>query len=437
MVKKVEKKLETAPYKGVRDFYPKEMFLQKYLFERMRLTAENFGYVEYGASILEPAELYKSKTSDEIVNEQTYTFKDRGKREVTLRPEMTPTVARMIAGKRRELQFPLRWYSIPNLFRYEQPQRGRVREHFQFNVDIFGVENERAEIEIVSLAYQLLRNLGAKDTDFEIRVSDRNLLEAFWNSLSIPENKRQILARIIDKKDKISKEAFEAAISEQAGKKTSKIISALDSGYAFMETIGTSNDANKRLISIIDGLSMLGVANVIFSPTLVRGFDYYTGFVFEIFDTNKENPRALFGGGKYDKLLEIFNAEPISAVGFGAGDVTLADFLSVHGLTPEYKSVCQIYLAVLDNEYNFADIVTEKIRDHGLSVAVDYTDKTIGERIKKAVGDEIPYFIVLGSTEVKNRSIKVKKLNDRTETVFKLDETGIISLVKFVNNTNL
>src|SRR3990167_533064 len=144
-------KLETASYKGVRDFYPREMFIEKYLFERMRRTAESFGYVEYGASILEPAELYRAKTGEEIVNDQTYTFKDRGGREVTLRPEMTPTVARMIARKRRELSFPLRWYSIPNLFRYEQPQRGRIREHFQFNVDVFGVDNERADIEIASL----------------------------------------------------------------------------------------------------------------------------------------------------------------------------------------------------------------------------------------------------------------------------------------------
>ncbi|HLP44136.1 MAG TPA: ATP phosphoribosyltransferase regulatory subunit, partial [Candidatus Nanoarchaeia archaeon] len=174
-------KLETTPYKGVRDFYPQEMFLEKYLFSAMRFTAENFGYVEYGASPLEPADLYRAKTGQEIVNEQTYTFIDRGDREVTLRPEMTPTVARMIAAKRRELAFPLRWYSIPNLFRYEQPQKGRLREHYQLNVDLFGVDNERADIEIISVAYQLLKNLGAEDKDFEIQVSDRGLLNHFWD----------------------------------------------------------------------------------------------------------------------------------------------------------------------------------------------------------------------------------------------------------------
>jgi len=430
-------KIETAAYKGVRDFYPEDMYLEKYLFERMRLTAENFGYVEYGASILEPAELYRAKTGSEIVNEQTYTFKDRGDREVTLRPEMTPSVARMIAAKRRELLFPLRWYSIPNLFRYEQPQRGRIREHFQLNVDIFGIENERAEIEIVSLAYQLMKNFGAKDSDFEIRISDRNLLNFFWDSITLVESKRQPLAKLIDKKEKMSKEDFSAAVENLTGKKAPKILAALESGRTFIEAVGAENPHNKRLISIIDGLSKLGVANVVFTPTLVRGFDYYTGFVFEIFDTAPENSRSLFGGGRYDKLLEIFGVDPISAVGFGAGDVTLADFLNVHGLTPEYKPTALLYLAVLDGQFDFADIVAEKVRDLGISVAVDYTDKSIGDRIRKATGDKIPYFVAIGSSEVTSRAIKVKKLDERTETMFALDDNGLQTLSKFISNNSL
>lgn len=435
MENKPVKKLGTVPYKGVRDFYPEDMFLEKYLFEEMRSTAESFGYVEYGASVIEPAELYRAKTGDEIVNEQTYTFKDRGGRQVTLRPEMTPTVARMIAARRRRLNFPLRWYSIPNLFRYEQPQRGRIREHFQFNVDILGIDNERAEIETVSLAYQLLKNLGAKDEHFEIRVNDRDLLNKFWDSLSIAENKRRILAKIIDKKDKIPEETFEQAIEAEVGKKTSKIIAALASGRTFMETVGDGNQAGKRLVAIIDGLSKLGVSNVVLTPTLVRGFDYYTGFVFEIFDTSKENSRSLFGGGRYDKLLEIFGAEPVSAVGFGAGDVTLADFLNIRGLLPEYRPSGLIYLAVLDGEFNFADVVAEKIRDLGVSVAVDYTVRSIGDRIKKAAADRIPFFAVIGSAEAKNRTIKIKRLDNRTEMSFSLDDSGLAELAKSVTTS--
>lgn len=442
------KKIETTSYKGVRDFYPNDMFVEKFIFERMRRTAESFGYLEYGASILEPAELYRAKTGEEIVNEQTYTFTDRGGREVTLRPEMTPTVARMIAQKRRELSFPLRWYSIPNLFRYEQPQRGRIREHFQFNADIFGVENERAEIEIVSMAYQLMKDLGAKDEDFEIRVNDRNLLNFFWDSLSIPESKRTALAKIIDKKLKIPADAFAIAITAEVGeKKAPKILAALDSGRAFFELISkeagskegieassekTGLAVAERLISVIDGLSKLGVTNVIFTPTLVRGLDYYSGFVFEIFDTNPENSRSLFGGGRYDNLLQIFDAPTVPAVGFGAGDVTLRDFMETHGLVPKYRSSTLLYIAVLDGEFDFADILAEKIRNQGITVAVDYTAKSVGDRIKKASTDAIPYFTALGSAEVGELKIKIKKLDDRTETSFTLDENGITELSQMI-----
>ena len=164
-----DKKLSTESYKGVRDFYPEEMFVQKYVFERMRKAVEKFGYVEYGASVLEPAELYRAKSGEEIVNEQTYSFTDRGDREVTLRPEMTPTVARMVAARRHELAFPLRWYSIPNLFRYEKPQRGRTREHWQLNVDLFGSDDIKADTEIISVVHEIMRSLGAAENDFEIK----------------------------------------------------------------------------------------------------------------------------------------------------------------------------------------------------------------------------------------------------------------------------
>ena len=171
------KKLSTEPYKGVRDFYPEDMSTEKAIFDIWRKNCEKYGYEEYGASVLEPAELYRAKSGEEIVNEQTYTFTDRGEREVTLRPEMTPTVGRMIANKRRELTFPVRWFSIPNLFRYEQPQRGRTREHWQLNADIFGVESTSADIEIINLAYDITRAYGLKETDFEIRLNNRKVMK--------------------------------------------------------------------------------------------------------------------------------------------------------------------------------------------------------------------------------------------------------------------
>lgn len=249
--------LSTEPYKGVRDFYPEDMAIQNYIFGIWRKVAEQGGYQEYSASLLEPTEIYTEKSGAEIVNEQTFTFTDRGDRSVTLRPEMTPTLARMVAARRRNLKFPLRWYSIPNVFRYERPQRGRKREHWQLNVDLLGVAGLEGDREMISLAYSMIKAFGAKDDDFEIRINNADI-------------------------------------------------------------------SNFKDIA----------HNLVFDPELARGQTYYTGVVFEIFDTNKENGRAIAGGGRYDNLLELFEAEPVPAVGFAMGDVTMRDFLETHKLLP-------------------------------------------------------------------------------------------------------
>ena len=234
--------MNTEPYKGVRDFYPEDMFVQNYIFDAMRKAAERFGYVEYNASILEPTELYKSKTSEEIVNEQTYSFKDRGDRDVTLRPEMTPTVARMVAARRRELGFPLRWYSIPNLFRYEKPQRGRLREHFQLNVDIFGVESMAAESELISLASAVMTELKATDEMFVIRVNNRKILSYLFEYVFKLSKKQSVdLIRLVDKKNKLLPEEFATLAGKVIGNTdiTKKIIAimAADSIDGFAEVI--------------------------------------------------------------------------------------------------------------------------------------------------------------------------------------------------------
>jgi len=260
-------KLSTEPYKGVQDFYPEDMRIQNHIFSTWRKVVEEAGYEEYGASPLELTEIYSEKSGAEIVNEQTFTFTDRGGRSVTLRPEMTPTLARMVAARRKSLRFPLRWYSIPNLFRYERPQRGRRREHYQLNVDIMGIAERSADMEIVSVAYKIMRAFGARDEDFEIR-------------LNFPNGGRQDLDKFVEE------------------------------------------------------LNSNGIRNVKIDETLARGQAYYTGIVFEIFDTSPENGRSLCGGGRYDNLLEIFDAEPIPTVGFGMGDVALKDFLETHKLGP-------------------------------------------------------------------------------------------------------
>jgi histidyl-tRNA synthetase len=342
-------KLDTGPYKGVRDFYPEDQFVQNHIKSVWRKTVESFGYVEYDASILEPSEIYKEKSGEEIVNEQTYTFTDRGGREVTLRPEMTPTVARMVAARRRELGFPLRWYSIPNLFRYEATQRGRLREHWQLNADIFGVGSIEADLEVIELAYRIMRNFGAEDTDFEIRINYPN---------------------------------------------------------------GTEDD----VADVMTKLRERGIANTVYDKSLARGQAYYTGVVFELFDTNPENSRSILGGGRYDNLTALFGDEPLAAAGFGAGDVTLKDFLETHDLLPEYASSTHIYIALLSNAYSgTARELASEFREAGLNVCIDWSERKIGDQIRTADKHKIPYLIVVGEDEVTSKTFKLKNLKTGTE----------------------
>ena len=301
-------KLSTESYKGVRDFYPEDKAVQNFIFDTWRSVAKSFGYEEYDASVLEPAELYEAKSSEELVNDQTYTFIDRGERKVTLRPEMTPTIARMISAKRRNLKVPIRWFSIPNLFRYERPQKGRLREHWQLNVDLLGIDSPAADAEILSVANKVMLAFGAKKQDFEIRINSRTILNKLFNeTYNLNEEKAHAMMKLLDRKNKI--DDFDEKAADLIGRpfKTEDI------------------DASE-LDTLFKILKDQKVENALFDPTITRGFDYYTGVVFEIFDTAKGNNRSMLGGGRYDRLLEIFGDEPIPAIGFGMGDVTVRDF---------------------------------------------------------------------------------------------------------------
>lgn len=412
-------KLSTESYKGVRDFYPEDQFVQNHIIETWKDAVEKFGYQEYGASVLEPAELYKAKSGEEIVNEQTYTFKDRGERDVTLRPEMTPTVARMVAQKRRELSFPLRWYSIPNLFRYEKPQRGRLREHWQLNVDIFGVESIDAEIEIISVASSIMRSFGVDDDNFEIRVNSRKLVNAMLHDeFGFDDVTGSKLSKLIDRKSKMSHEDFEKEVNILAGAKSA----------SFIARISSREVKDKEIKDLLARLEGLGITNAVFDPTLMRGFDYYTGIVFEVFDKNPENKRALFGGGRYDDLLSIFGNDKVSAVGFGMGDVTIRDVLETYKLLPAFKPVSEIYFALMSESVSaYAQELAGKLRAEGAKVALDYSYKKIGDQIKTADKMKVPFVVVIGEEEVKSGAFKIKHLETGKEVA--VDEQGLIDAI--------
>lgn len=417
-------KLSTEAYKGVRDFYPEDMFIQKYIFERMRKAVEKFGYVEYGASVLEPAELYKEKSGEEIVNEQTYTFTDRGDREVTLRPEMTPTVARMVAAKRRELAFPLRWYSIPNLFRYEKPQRGRTREHWQLNIDLFGTDNIEADIETISVAHEVMRSFGATENDFEIRVNNRKLWNSLYKSWGLAEDVQQKLSKLIDKKNKIPNEIFEDEAKKLIPEKIEHFIKAVrETDLSNFPADIKTTDGFNEVFNLISYLHKNGIKNVVYDPTIMRGFDYYTGNVFEVFDTNPKNRRALFGGGRYDDLASLFGEDKIPAVGFGAGDVTIRDFLETHDLLPTYKPSAQLYIAIQDETCReSAEQLATLLRIHGTDVILDVSHKKLGDQIKIADRQKIPFVTAVGAEEVKSSVYRIKNLADGTEKILKAEE---------------
>jgi histidyl-tRNA synthetase len=416
------KKLSTEPYKGVRDFYPEDQYIQNEIFDTWKHVVEQFGYNEYNASVLEPAELYRQKSGEEIVNEQTYTFKDRGDRDVTLRPEMTPTLARMVAARKRELAFPLRLYSRPNLFRYENPQRGRLREHWQLNVDLFGVKSFHAEIEIISIASQITKKFGLKDTDFEVRINNRKIMNyIFSDLLALDEQKAHTLSKLIDKKEKVEKKVFEDSLTSLLGEKAAMFETLINSKN-FEEFTSRLNQTKEEhegiqeIREVMAGLQALGITNVVFDQTLMRGFDYYTGIVFEIYDLNPKNRRSVFGGGRYDDLLSIFGGDKVPAVGFGAGDVIIRDLMETYGTLPKYRNSTKLYIAVIDqNVLPFAQEVAQTARNKGVSAAIDYSGRKIGDQLKSAAKHTISHVLVIGQNEKDSGNLTVKNLESGKE----------------------
>jgi histidyl-tRNA synthetase len=398
--------LSTDPYKGVRDFYPADWAKQEALFARIRETLRAWGYEEYNASPLERSELYEAKTSEEIVSEQTYTFADRAGRSVTLRPEMTPSLARMVSAKRRELAFPLRWFSIGNRFRYERPQRGRAREFYQADIDLVGLSEGEADIEIVWLASALLKAFGATESDFVIRVNSRALLNSACKAAGLTAEATQAYIRLLDKKSKMSPEEFKIASETISEKDPLSLVDRKD-----METF-------------VDTLKERGVGNVVFDAGITRGFDYYTGMVFEVFDTNSANPRAIFGGGRYDGLVSLWGGDPIPAVGFALGDITLADFLETHALIPKSDSdKTQLYLGTpTPDNIPSAQIFANTLRAEGARVFVNLSDRALGDQVRDAVKRGIPIFVAYGADEAANQTVRMKILATGEEVVLPVSE---------------
>jgi len=410
--------LSTQPYKGARDFYPEDKRLQKYMFGKLRQVVETYGYEEIDAPILEPLNLYAAKSGDEIVNEQTYTFTDRGDRQVAIRPEWTPTVSRMVAARRQELPYPLRWYSIPNLWRYERPQKGRLREHWQLNVDVFGLDDLAAEQELIQVANQLLKSFGAKASMYEVRINSRKFIDFLLRDyLKFDAVQTHSLVRLIDRMHKLERSVFEAQIDaicaayQRDEGLVAKLVKLLEVKKIEQLPEEVQQHASvKELKLLLESLPDVGVSNARFDTTLMRGFDYYTGVVFEVFDTDPENNRSMFGGGRYDGLVGLFGVDPVPTAGFGMGDVTLQNFLESHNLLPDLRSETDLYIILIGDVYLPAQRIVQELRENGLRVAVDTTGRKAEKQIKTAVKKGIHYALFVGEREIENQLYELRNL---------------------------
>lgn len=428
--------LSTQPYKGARDFYPEDKRFQKYMFKKMRTSVEKFGYEEYDAPILESLDLYLAKSGEEIVNEQTYTFTDRGDREVVIRPEMTPTVSRMVAARRQELSYPLRWYSIPNLWRYERPQRGRLREHWQLNVDVFGVSDLGAEHEIIQVADEVLRSFGAKPDMYTIKLNSRKLVDDLMRDyLGVEDTQAYALNKLIDRMHKMEYGEFVGHVDtvfsptqreQGTPEKLLETLKIKDTDQ--LPDKLKSHESVAKLQQLISSLTESGITNTEFDITLMRGFDYYTDVVFEVHDNHPDNNRSMFGGGRYDGLVGLFGVDPVATVGFGMGDVTLQNFLEVHKLLPKLHPETNIYVIPIGEVSHKLNPVLKHLRDMGLKVAIDSTGRKADKMLKTALKKDIHYVLFIGEKELADEQYVLRNLYTSHEERHGLER--IVTMVK-------
>ena len=415
-------KLSTQPYKGTRDFYPNEMKLRNWFFGKIRETLELCAFDEYNGPMLESLELYAAKSGDELAREQTYNFTDRGGRDLAIRPEMTPTVARMVAAKMGELNYPLKWFSIPNMYRYERPQRGRLREFWQLNVDIFGCDTYEADLDVIQSAIAVLRAYGADETMFRVHINNRRFFNDVIAAIcGTDADGAKKVSKVVDRKNKVARESYvkdmnELGLSDEQIEKIDALytMNVKDATALCPDSVGAG-----ELISLFDALEKTGLDKYcMFDFGIIRGLDYYTGTVFEVFDEAPENNRAMFGGGRYDNLVGLFVKNTnISGVGFGFGDVTLENFLVTHDLIPDiYAQSTKVLVTRFDDvPYAKYAATVDKLREAGIVSSVYVGTKKFGKQIDYAVKENYTHVVILGATEVVQGTVKIKDLATHEE----------------------
>jgi histidyl-tRNA synthetase len=406
---------------GFRDFYPDDLALRNHVFATWRAVAARYGFEEYDGPPLEPLELYSQKSGEEIV-QQLYAFRDKGDREVALRPEMTPTLARMVGGRAQALKKPIRWFSIPQLFRYERQQRGRLREHFQLNMDIVGEAGPLADAELIAAALDIMRALGLGPGDIRARVSDRRVLRALLLGRGVTEGQLSSAFAAIDRSERVPREALAEGL-QQAGYSATAIdavfeIARLRGLDAVMAALAAVNgaEAGEPLREACGALTAMGLGDFVeVDLTIVRGLAYYTGIVFELFDRGR-TLRAVCGGGRYDRLLAELAGVDLPCVGFGMGDVVLGELLKERGLAPKASGKLDAFFVAVSGE-DVAHVLrlAHDLRDRGLAVEYALRHQAIRKQLELAAARGARRAVIIGPEERASGNAVVRDLLTGTE----------------------
>ena len=429
----METKLLTTPYKGTTDTYPQDMLAQNFIFDTWKKIARRFGFEEYDTPLLEETELYRVKSGEEIVNKQLYNFVDKGGREVAIRPEMTPSLARMIAAKKNELNFPIKWFNIGKYYRYEKPQKGRRREFIQLNMDIFGVPSLEAELEIIQYILAVMEEIKAPKETYEIRINNRYLLNyLFSDILGLSDEKKSLVGRAIDNFLKMGKDEFIAYLKEFELSETQlyQVLDFLKWTTKDLENIKDKSEGAKQLLELFVKAKELGLENIKFEPSIMRGLSYYTGTVIEMFDIgSKENPRAMLGGGRYDDLLSIFGEEKLPAFGFAWGNIVMEDYLRTYNLLPQTSTTTQIFVALLNPSlYPYTQKLAKDLRSQGFNVETQLTEQKLKNQLRYASKKNIPWVIIAGEDEINAKQLQLKNMQTEEQCLLTFEE--VINKIK-------
>ena len=393
--------------KGTREFYPEQMSLRNYLFEKLRAASQSFGYQEWDGPFLEPIDLYAAKSGEELVKKQSFTFEDRGGDVVTLRPELTPSFARMIAAKQNELTYPVRWWSFGPFWRYESPQKGRSREFFQWNIDMLGTDSPEADAELIAVAATFLRLVGLSPKQVQISVNNRRLMNSQFDALGIMAEKRLDASNLVDRRTKMESAKWDAY--------------ALELGLTQVQLDGLKDilgnydlwKQSDELTRTFATLEALGVKDYVkFDPNIMRGLLYYTGTVFEAFDTSGSLKRSILGGGRYDNLLADVGGQPLPGVGFAMGDVVIGIFLQEAGLLPEFQSTpAQVLVTVFDEKLAMQSFaLSAELRKAGFNTMIFPEPAKLTKQFKFADKMKMKVALVLGPDEADKGLVVVKNL---------------------------